>query len=503
MLEGYNLGELVTVSAVNIIFAVVILVVGWIIALIISSGVGKAIRGTSLSERLAKLSEESDDEKDKSKLEALKLDKWISKIVFYVIMFFVLIAFLQQLELTIVAEPFTDLLTQVFNYLPMLVGGLALLLVAWILATVIRLLILKILVTANFDHRFGEKVEEGKEVSISQLISKVAYWLVILLFIPAILSALRLEGILYPVQEMTTTGLDFLPNILAAGLILLVAWIVAKVLRQVIETLLVSTGIDRFSENVGVDAVIGKQPISRLVGIIVYTMIIIVALISALNALALEAVTAPASNMLNMILGALPAIFAAVLVLGIAYGVGIIVRGLITNLLNAAGFNKILLKLGIGREPGEGDWTPSSTVSYIVFVFIVLFAAIEAAGLLGFALLADLVSQLLVFITHVIIGIIVFGIALYLGNLAYDAVTVTQTPHKNFLAALAKYSILVFGGAIALQRMGLANEIIVLAFSLTLGAIAVTAIVAFGIGGKDIAARELDEIIKKIKSDNQ
>lgn len=496
--EGYQLSELITVNAVNVALAVLILVIGWIVALIISSGVSRAVRSTRLNERLSNLYQDTEED-DKPNIEAMNIDKWISKIVFYVIMFFVIIAFLQQLELTIVAEPFTDLLSQVFNYLPMLVGGIALLLIAWVLATVIRLIILKVLSATNFDARFGERVEEGKKVSASQLISKVAYWLVILLFIPAILSALRLEGILHPIQQMTTKALDFLPNILAAGLIILVGWMGAKILKQIIEALLVSAGVDKLGENVGVDAVIGRQPISRLVGVLVYALIIIVALIAALNALALDAITAPASNMLNMILEALPTIFAAVLVIGIAYGVGIIVKGLIKNLLNAAGFNKILAKLGIGKEPEEGQWTPSDAVSYIVFVVIMLFATIEAAGLLGFALLADLVSQLLVFITHIIIGVIIFAIALYLGNLAYNTVSVTQTPHNKLLAGLAKYSILAFGGAMALQRMGLADEIIILAFGLILGAIAITAIIAFGIGGKDIAARELDEMVKKIK----
>ncbi len=496
----YQLNELITVSTVNIIIAVAILIIGWIISLIISSGVGKAVRGTKLNEKLAELSKEDKGEtEDQAKLEAINLDKWISKIVFYVLMFFVLIAFLQQLELTIVAEPFTDLLTQVFNYLPLLAGALALLLTAWILATVVRLALLKVLITTKFDQRFSERVNEGEKVSVSLLISKVAYWLIIILFIPAILTALRLEGLLHPVQQMTTRALEFLPNILAAGLILIVGWLLAKILRQVIEGLLVSTGVDNFSESVGIENVIGKQPVSKLISVAVYAFVILIALISSLNALALEAVTAPASNMLDMILGALPAIFAAILVVAIAYAVGRIIKGLITNLLNAAGFNNILAKLGFGREPLEGAWMPSDAVGYIVFVIIMLFASIEAANLLGFTLLAGLVSELLVFITHIIIGVIIFGVALYLGNLAYDTVKVTQTSHKNLLANLAKYSILVLGGAMALQRMGLADEIIILAFGLILGTLAVTTIIAFGIGGKDIAARELDQMIHKFK----
>jgi uncharacterized membrane protein len=53
----------------------------------------------------------------------------------------------------------------------------------------------------------------------------------------------------------------------------------------------------------------------------------------------------------------------------------------------------------------------------------------------------------------------------------------------------------------ALQQMGLADEIISLAFGLLFGAIAVAAAIAFGLGGRDIAARQLDEWHGTIKTE--
>ncbi len=67
---------------------------------------------------------------------------------------------------------------------------------------------------------------------------------------------------------------------------------------------------------------------------------------------------------------------------------------------------------------------------------------------------------------------------------------------------MARIAILILAGAMALQRMGLADEIILIAFGLILGTVAVTVILAFGLGGKDIAARQLDEWIKVCKSKN-
>ncbi len=68
------------------------------------------------------------------------------------------------------------------------------------------------------------------------------------------------------------------------------------------------------------------------------------------------------------------------------------------------------------------------------------------------------------------------------------------------LAIAARIYIIVLVGAMGLRQMGLANEIINLAFALLLGAIAVAVAIAFGLGGRDIAALELGRWIEKIRS---
>lgn len=492
------LGQMLTVNVLNVIAAVVILVVGWLIALILAAGVRGGLRRTKLSEQMGKWFGEKEGAATSADVE-----RWIHKAVYYLAMFFVVIAFFQVLGLTLIAEPLNRFLTQIFQYLPALFGALVLLVVALVLASIIRIILSRTLVALKVDERLGEGVgwEEEKRIPLSQTISKVAYWVVLLLFLPAILTALQLQGLLTPVQNMTDRVLTFLPNILAAGLILLAGWFLARILRRITASLLVSAGADRLSERLGLAQIMGRQQISNLAGLLLYAFIIIISIIAALNALALEAITQPASSMLNMILEALPAIFAAILVLLIAYVVGRVVASLANNLLQAAGFNAILVRLGLTKEtPKEGKWSPSEMVGYVILVIIMLFAVIEAAGLLGFALLADLVAQLLVFLSHVILGLVIFGIGLYLAHLAYQAISVSETPQATFLARIAKYAILVLAGAMALQRMGLADEIILVAFGMILGAIAISAILAFGLGGREIAARELDEWVKNYKS---
>ncbi len=479
----------------NLVAALAILVVGLVVAWIVRLLVRAALRRTTLDNRLAAWT------MGKERAEGVEVEEWIAKAVYYLILLFVLIAFFQTLGLTVITQPLNRLLTQLFDYAPQLLGAGALLFIAWAVATGLRWAITRVLSAAKLDERLGGHADlEAERVPLTKSVADAVYWLVFLLFLPAILTALNLQGLLEPVQGMVDEVLGFLPNLLAAGLILAVGWFVARIVQRVVTNLLVAVGVDRLSERVGLASVLGKQNLSGLLGLIVYVLILIPVLVAALNALALEAITQPASNMLNAILGAIPDIFAAALVLIIAYVVGRVVAGLITNLLAGAGFNDILARLGLGQEPGEGKRTPSEVVGYLVLVAIMLFATVEATRLLGFVLLAELVSQFVGFAAQVILGLIIFAVGLYLSNLAAKTVEASGVTQAGLLALAARISILVLAGAMTLRQMGLANEIINLAFGLLLGAIAVAVALAFGLGGRELAGRQLQGWIDSVKS---
>ena len=129
-----------------------------------------------------------------------------------------------------------------------------------------------------------------------------------------------------------------------------------------------------------------------------------------------------------------------------------------------------------------------------------LFAAIEAAGLLGFANLAVLLSDFVVFAGRVVLGLVIVGVGLYRAAVAANAVRASGSTQAPLLAIASRVSIIVLSGAIALRQMGLANEIIELAFGLLLGSIAVAVAIAFGLGGRDIAARSIEGWLSSMKS---
>jgi hypothetical protein len=103
---------------------------------------------------------------------------------------------------------------------------------------------------------------------------------------------------------------------------------------------------------------------------------------------------------------------------------------------------------------------------------------------------------LLALLGHLLLGLIVFAIALWLARLAAGAVRGSGVPNAGALAWLAQGAVLILGGAIALRQMGVADSIINLAFGLLLGALAVAAALAFGLGGREVAGRELERLAR-------
>jgi hypothetical protein len=478
----------------NLLGALVILVVGWVVALIVSVIVRGVLRRTTVDNRLSRWIAGEEAAK------AIPVEEWIAKGVFYLVMLFVLVAFFQALGLTLITEPLNRLLTQVFDFAPRLLGAGILLLVAWGVATFCKLVIKRVLGAAKLEERLGDQagLEAEGRLPLAKPIADGVYWLVFLLFLPAVLGALALEGLLEPVQGMFSKALGFLPNIFTAGLILAIGWFIARVVERIVTNLLASVGTNRLSERVGLAPALGKRQLSGVLGMVVYVLILIPILTAALNALGLEAITEPASNMLNTILTAFPSIFAAALIVGIAYVVGRVVTGLIGNLLTAVGFDTLLGRMGLVKERAEGKPAPSGIVASLVA--IMFFAIMEAFRQLDFVVLADLMAQFAVFAGHIILGLIIFALGLYLANLASKTIQASGTTQAGWLALTARLAILALAGAMALAEIGVAKEIITLAFGLVFGAIAVAVAIAFGLGGRQVAAGQLEAWVSSMQS---
>jgi hypothetical protein len=365
---------------------------------------------------------------------------------------------------------------------------------------------------------------------LSDTLANALYWFIFLLFLPAILSTLELQGTLQPVQQLLNNILSILPNILAAVLIAGAGWLVAQVVRQIVTNLLAATGADQLGVRFGIRQATGGQSLSGLIGTVVYVLILIPTAIAALNSLKIEAISTPAISMLTQILNVIPQIFTAGLILAIAYFLGQFISDLVTNILTSIGFNNIFHWLGIQpkaatpevvvpssedpeatapltgqitvvQTPTTVTRTPSEFAGIIVLVGIILFAAVAATNVLKIDALTTLVSGILVILGRILAGLVVFAIGLYLANLAFNLISSSGNRQARVLAQTARIAIIALVSAMALQQMGIASDIVNLAFGLLLGAIAVAIALAFGLGGRDIAAEQVREWLSSFKED--
>ena len=488
----------------SVLGAVAILLVGWIVALIAAGATRKGLGALKTNERLGAQTRTGFD-----------FERFAGRIVFWALLLLTLIGVFSVLHVDGVSGPLSTLATTVMMYLPRLLLALLLALLAWLVATLVRTVVNRALGATRMDEKLSESADMAP---LSNTMGNVAYWLVLLLFLPAIVGALQIDGLMIPLSNMTADFLAILPNLFAAVIIGVVGWIIAKAVRGLVANLLAATGIDRFSE--ARDETKGLK-LSQLGGTLAFILVIVPTLIAALDALRIEAVSAPLTNMLGIFLAALPNVLAAAAILILAWFIGRFVADLVARLLANLGFDRLPERIGLGHAfaasntivmpsgaqaayneppltldvPPQGHPTPRSQPALslsdlggrVALFFIMLFATVEAAGLVGFDGVHGLLEDFIAFGADVLLGLVIFVVGFWLADLAAKAVE-RANPDSRGLAQIARVAILGLVLAMGLRAMGVADDIVNLAFGLILGAIAVAVALAFGLGGREAAA---------------
>jgi hypothetical protein len=477
-------------TILNLVIAILILIVGYIVARILGSITRRLLKRTKLDNRLAESLSEPDQPRK------FNVENIIAGVVFWVVMLFVLVAFFERLNLTGLATPISGFLDRLTTeYLPRLLAAGILLFVAWLVAMALRFLVVKGGALFKVDERLSKwaALKDDEQVTFTATLGVAIYWFTLLLFLPSVLAALGIQEIAAPIQSVFNAIFNYIPNVLAAGVIFLIGYFIARVIRQVVENLLKAIGTDSAGKRAGLSE---TRSLSEIVGLILYIFILLVTLVAALEALDIAAITTPMTQMLSTIINAIPNLIGAALVLILAYYIGRLVANLVRDLLSGIGLDTVPEKLGV---TWSGTSTLSQWVSYLILVAIMLFATVSAAEMLGSAALTGILNVFIAFFWKVVLGVIIFVIGLYFAQLAYKAVMKTGINQANFVGRLAQIAIVVFAAAIALREIGIANEIINLAFGITLLAIGLAVALSFGLGTQKIAERELDSFLTNMR----
>lgn len=390
--------------------------------------------------------------------------------------------------------------SQLLFWGPKILIALAILVATWIAARAAKWVIQKAIdkSPALRKHVTGTPEETvGHQLGV---IAKLIIWLV------GIMAALRFLGvgqILAPIDNLLVQIFNFLPRLLGAGLIFFVGLIVARILRRLTETLVTTINLDGLLSRMGLsassDAPVpaegeGAAPaprasIAKALGIIVFALVIFPIAIAALQALGIESVSGPASDLLDRILLAIPSILQAALWIGIAFVLGRFVKSIIEAVLPALGFDRAIQSIGMM----PANVSPSRVLANLGMVAVILFGLIEGARSVGGGTIAIFLAQVTELGGKVIFGSLIIVAGIFLARIIANLVG-SSTGERSFAQGLVKYSIIALFSAIGLTFMGLADQIVMLAFGLILGSAAIAAALAFGLGGRDWAARKLEEM---------
>jgi len=197
----------------------------------------------------------------------------------------------------------------------------------------------------------------------------------------------------------------------------------------------------------------------------------------------------------------LPNLLAFVVILLVGFVVARIVKAAVIKGLQALGMDRALKESDAGSyveklTPGA---SPSSGIGRVVFYLVFAFFLFSAIGALQIPALTTFMNQVLAYLPNVIAAIAIFVLAAALAGAigAGAAKLMGDTPTGKVVGTAAPAIILTIAFFMVLEQLNIAPEIVRIAFAATLGALALGLALAFGLGGRDVAGRMLEDAYRK------
>jgi len=356
-----------------------------------------------------------------------------------------------------------------------------------LLLLIVGLIIVKYLVAL-----FGRLVRKVDFLQKSNLTSPLLTLIRAILTIFVLIAVLQhfgLTEVLSPLKNLLDRFFQAIPNIIGAGVIGYAGWIIAKVVSE-----LVGAGLNKFDDQLS-NRMDGKNiKFSKFGSAFVFGGILLPIVVAALGVLNIPAISVPASDMINKLMAAVPNIVGAGIILLVTYFVAKFVIFMLTGLLEGMNINSLPEKLGINTLFSD-SFTPMKLIGGTIMFFAMLTASTAAVNTLGIDIVSNIFGKVLEFGGGILIGGVILVVGNFLSTLAYNKLV---NSNSKGLANIARIAILGLVLAMGLKAMGLADNIVNMAFGFTIGAVAIAAALAFGFGGRDAAKTVADKWVKKI-----
>ena len=208
-----------------------------------------------------------------------------------------------------------------------------------------------------------------------------------------------------------------------------------------------------------------------------------------------DAVLVSVTTALQNLLGFLPALVGALIVLILGWIIAGFLAGLVERALKAVGFERAAQTTGIAgfiQQAGSG-WTASKIVAEIVKWFIRLVAIQAAASILGLTQISAAINAVLLWLPNLVVALVIIVVAALLANfvagIVRGAASEMGFSSPALMANVARYAIIAFAVVAAVNQLGIAPTVVNTLLIGTVGAVALAVGLSFGLGGRDVAAR--------------
>jgi len=374
------------------------------------------------------------------------------------------------------------------GYLTNAIVAILILIIGFFIAKLLKRIASKLLRKSGVD-----KMLKSDKIKLSDFISKLVYFLVLIFVFMLVLGRLGLTDALDPLKEMLNGFLGFIPKIVGAGLVAYVGYMLANVVSELVG--MSGDTIRNFAPKLHLPE---KLDLVSILKKVVFIIVFIPLLIVSLGILDMEAISVPASNMLQSFLAAVPKIILAAVILILFIVGGRFVSGLVKSLLNSLNMNNLVGKLHLDGLLGTTNVT--QLIGNVVYFFIVLFGVTTAVEKLEFSQLTNVMETIIDYSGQILFGLVILAIGNWIAGIVYKNMA---SRDNAFMASIARMAIMAIFLAIGLSSMGIADSIINLAFGLTLGAIALTIVLSFGLGGREAAGKQMEKIISKFNKKSE
>ncbi len=486
----------------TVLKAVGLLAAFWLAAVILGWVVTRLLSMTDLDNRLAR-DLGMEDRMAEWEKNGTSLEKMAGTAVKWVVLLFGFVAFFEALQLTMVVGPLNSILDSVAKAITSLLTAFAVLALYWAVGTLLKIALSRGLKTMGFDERAERFLKprevKGQMVGPSDMVGRLVFYVVLLFGLPTFLQALQQEAAVAPLRDMMTKFFEFLPNVVAALILVFIARIVATIVREIVTNFLAATGADGFAQRFGLGTSEKSRKLSEIVGSVAFFFVMIPLLVAAVDSLQIEAISEPVKSTLEQVLAAIPLMIVAFLVMAVGFLVARTVRGLVEGFLRGVGFDTLPERVGLTfLMPKEGGQSLSTIAGSVVMVVILLLTAQQALSSLELFQFSELLGDLLGYLPMLLVGVFIILAALSLGNYVSDVVgqLASGSGHGKVASGVARWAIYFLGFSMGLNQLGVGEEIIRIAVAAVLGGAALALGLSFGLGGRDRAKEVVEKFGK-------